>query len=348
MSVFTPVDSTSLNHWLAGHAVGTAEKLTPIAEGVENTNYFLDTTQGRFVLTLFERLEPAALPFYLGLMHALAAHRVSAPAPHADRAGQLFSSLCGKPAALVSRLPGKPVEQPTAAHCAAIGDWLARMHLALADFSPVFDNPRGISWRAATAERVEPYLDPATRQLLDDSLQKFDRNAALAEPPLPGGIVHADLFRDNALWADAGTAELSGVIDFYFAGRDDWLFDLAVTANDWCQSVDGAGLDVGRCRALLGAYHAIRPLTDAERLAWPLLLGRAALRFWLSRLADLHLPRPGDLVKVKDPEEYRLILINRLGLASGSTMPSIKASAGRPNATDVPLASAPTTVPWLD
>jgi len=139
MSVFTPVDSASLDRWLAGHHVGVAHTLTPIAEGVENTNYFLDTSQGRFVLTLFERLEPATLPFYLGLMHALAAHRVSAPAPHADRAGQLFSPLCGKPAALVSRLSGQPVEQPTAAHCAAIGDWLARMHLALADFSPAIE-----------------------------------------------------------------------------------------------------------------------------------------------------------------------------------------------------------------
>ncbi|HET6720926.1 MAG TPA: homoserine kinase [Rhodocyclaceae bacterium] len=312
MSVFTPVPAEQLAVWLEQYQAGTSTALTPIAEGVENTNYFLDTTTGAFVLTLFERLDPAALPFYLGLMHALAARRVSAPTPLLDRHGRLFSPLCGKPAALVSRLSGRPVDNPGTVHCAAIGDWLARLHLALADFSPRHSNPRGATWRATTAEQVRPFLSAEDVRLLDQSLQKFDANAT---PGLPGGIIHADLFRDNALWSDAGRGQLAGVIDFYFAGVDDWLFDLAVCAKDWCLDDDGAGLDPARASALLAAYHARRPLQVAEQTAWPLLLGRAALRFWLSRLADRHLPRPGDLVKIKDPDEYRNILIRRLALA---------------------------------
>ena len=323
MSVYTLVSDDALAQWLSAHDAGTCTALTPIAEGVENTNYFLDTTRGRFVLTLFERLEPAALPYYLGLMHALAAHHVSAPAPCADRQGRLFSPLCGKPTALVSRLPGKPVDQPSAAHCAAIGQWLGRMHLALADFLPNIENPRGAGWRANTARQIRPLLSDIDRQLLDMSLQKIDGNATFG---LPRGVIHADLFRDNALWCApekdeqnvgaAGTEiiALSGVIDFYFAGVDDCLFDLAVTANDWCLNPD-ASLNTARCTALLSAYHAVRPLTANEHRAWPDMLGRAALRFWLSRLADLHLPRQGDLVKVKDPDEYRTILSERLTLS---------------------------------
>ena len=314
MSVFTPVSTEALTPWLHRYNAGTCTNLTPIAEGVENTNYFLDTSQGRYVLTLFERLDPAALPFYLGLMHTLAAKGVSAPAPLADSTGKLFSSLCGKPAAIVSRLAGKPTDTPGLAHCAALGDWLARMHLALADFSPAIPNPRGIAWRAETARQVRPLLAADTRELLDRSLQKFDADATF---DLPRGVIHADLFRDNALWSNAASqgqsTTLSGVIDFYFACADDWLFDLAVTANDWCLKADGS-LDPARCSALLTAYHAHRPLTSVERAAWPTLLGRAALRFWLSRLADLHLPRSGEMVKVKDPEEFRVILDQRHAL----------------------------------
>ena len=311
MSVFTPVSPEQLEIWLAGYCVGTVRTLTPIAEGVENTNYFLTTTDGQFVLTLFERLAPDALPFYLGLMHRLAAHQVGAPAPLSDRHGRLFSTLCNKPAALVSRLSGHAVETPTAEHCRAIGDWLAGMHLTLAGQAPAPDNPRGAIWRADSATAVRPWLDADARRLLDASLQKFD---GIATWHLPRGIIHADLFRDNALWHDPGQAVLAGVIDFYFAGVDDWLLDLAIVANDWCLAGDGAHLDTARCTALLAAYHARRPLTDAERAAWPIQLGRAALRFWLSRLADRHLPRPGNLVKIKDPDEFRAILAQHLCL----------------------------------
>lgn len=315
MSVFTPVSTAALAPWLDEYEVGQALALRPIAEGVENTNYFLDCEGGEFVLTLFERLPAQALDFYLGLMRHLARHALSCPLPQADRQGQLFSPLCGKPAALVSRLSGRPVDHPQAPHCAAIGAWLAGMHLAAAEFAPRLANPRGSAWRAETATQLAAVLDARQRRLLGDVLQI---TAPLAAAGLPRGIVHADLFRDNALFVahDDGRIELGGVIDFYFAGEDALLFDLAVTANDWCLAPDGVALDGGRCAALLDAYAALRPLTAAERAAWPAMLCLAALRFWLSRLDDWHRPRAAEagqaLVTVKDPAAYERILADRL------------------------------------
>jgi len=307
VSVYTTIPRAALVAFLASHGAGALIAYQGIAEGVENTNYFVDTDAGRFVLTVFERLEPGALPFYLGLMAHLAAAGVACPAPVADRRGAWSATLCGKPAALVSRLAGRPVETPTAAHCACIGDWLAGMHTAAASFPGRLANPRGAAWRTATAAALNDRLAADERALLARELAA-EQAAAPALAALPRGVVHADLFRDNALFADTGPQpRLGGVIDFYFAGEDCLLFDLAVTANDWCRAPSGH-LDPARTGALLAAYHARRPLGAAEHAAWPPLLRIAALRFWLSRLADLHLPREGDLVKVKDPGEYRRIL----------------------------------------
>jgi homoserine kinase type II len=315
MSVFTPVSAAALAPWLGEYEVGEALALRPIAEGVENTNFFLDCEGGEFVLTLFERLPPQALDFYLGLMRHLARHALSCPLPQADRHGRLFSPLCGKPAALVSRLRGRPVDEATASHCTAIGAWLAGMHLAAADFAPRLANPRGAEWRAETAAQLAELLDAPQQRLLAAVLQK---TAPLAAAALPRGIVHADLFRDNALFVahDDGKIELGGVIDFYFAGEDALLFDLAVTANDWCLAADGVALDAARCAALLDAYATHRPLNAEERAAWPAMLCLAALRFWLSRLDDWHRPRAAEagaaLVTVKDPAAYERILADRL------------------------------------
>lgn len=319
MSVFTPVSNAALAPWLGEYEVGQALALRPIAEGVENTNFFLDCEGGDFVLTLFERLPPQALDFYLGLMRHLARHALSCPLPLADRQGRLFSPLCGKPAALVSRLPGRPVDVPEAAHCAAIGAWLADMHLAAADFAPRLANPRGADWRSKTATQLADLLDARQQRLLAEVLR---RTAPLAAASLPRGVVHADLFRDNALFVahNDGTVELGGVIDFYFAGEDALLFDLAVTANDWCLAADGAALDPARCAALLDAYAARRPLTADERAAWPAMLCVAGLRFWLSRLDDWHRPRAAEageaLVTIKDPAAYERILADRLAKAA--------------------------------
>ncbi len=318
MSVFTPVSESQLAGWLKNYSVGTLAALEPIAAGIENTNYFVATSQGRYVLTLFERLPAAELPFYLGLMAHLARHGIPCPAPIADLNDRFLSALNGKPAALVTRLAGASIENPGTAECAELGALLARMHLAARSYGGYLENPRGPKWWRMAAREVRPFLDPARAALLEEELRFQSQHRY---PDLPRGAVHADLFRDNAVFEGG---RISGVFDFYFAGVDCFAFDLAVCVNDWCLVDPGRDrrLDEARALALLGAYHALRPLQDAERDAWGALLRAAALRFWLSRLHDKHLPRPGELVKVHDPEQFRDILALRA--APGTKAPWVK------------------------
>jgi homoserine kinase type II len=312
LSVYTPVSVAELSAWLRGYAVGALERLEPIKSGIENTNYFVTTTQGRYVLTLFERLPASALPFYLDLMAHLARHGIPCPAPIANLADAYLGTLNGKPAALVTRLPGRSVERPGAGECRELGSVLARMHLAGRSYAAYQENPRGPKWWRAAAADVHPFLDERRRALLQAELA-FQAQHRYAD--LPRGPVHADLFRDNALFE---SGRLSGVFDFYFAGVDCLLFDVAVCANDWCL-VDPAGdraLDPVLARAFLDAYGALRPFSAPERAAWPAMLRAAALRFWLSRLHDLHLPRPGELVHAHDPEHFRAVLELRIAAAA--------------------------------
>jgi homoserine kinase type II len=307
LSVFTPVTEGQLSGWLRNYSVGALTRLEPIAAGIENTNYFVTTDQGRFVLTLFERLPAAELPFYLELMAHLARHGIPCPAPIADQNDRYLSSLNGKPAALVTRLEGKSILQPSAANCSELGTLLARMHLAARSYGGYLENPRGPKWWRSAAAEVKPFLGAERAALLDAELTF---QAQHRFPDLPRAPVHADLFRDNAVFKDG---RISGVFDFYFAGVDCLAYDLAVCANDWCL-VDpqrDRRLDAQRTRALLGSYAAVRGLQPAERDAWPVLLRAAALRFWLSRLHDKHLPRPGELVKVHDPDHFGELLALR-------------------------------------
>ena len=305
LSVFTPVSEAELAGWLANYSLGRLESCEPIEAGIENTNYFVTTTHGRYVLTLFERLPAQELPFYIELMAHLARHGIPCPAPIANLSNQYLGTLNGKPAALVTRLPGRSLEDPGVAHCAELGALLARMHLAGRSYSAFLENPRGPKWWRFAAREVAPFLDARKKTLLE---RELEYQAARRFPDLPRGPVHADLFRDNALWQGA---RLSGVVDFYFAGVDCLLYDVAVCANDWC--LEKHGLDDARLHALLAAYHAVRPFTALEREAWAAMLRAAALRFWLSRLYDLHLPRPGMLVHAHDPEHFRHILEARIG-----------------------------------
>jgi len=304
MSVYTTVAEAELDQWLRAYPVGTRVTLEPIVKGIENSNFFVTTTRGRYVLTLFERLARQELPFYLELMSHLAQHGIPCPAPIRNVAGSFLSTLNGKPAALVTRLPGASVEAPTTAQCAALGSLLARMHLAGRSFAGTLENPRGPRWWRVAAREVRPYLNSSQAVRLDEEL-RFQ--SLFRFPDLPRGPVHADLFRDNALF-DEG--RLSGVIDFYFAGIDCLLYDCAVCANDWClvHPRQDLGLDETKTRALLAAYARERPFSALERGAWPVLLRAAALRFWLSRLRDMHLPRPGALVHAHDPEHFETIL----------------------------------------
>jgi homoserine kinase type II len=304
LSVYTPVSESELAAWLDHYSVGRLVSCEPIKAGIENTNYFVTTTQGRYVLTLFERLAAEELPFYVNLMAHLARHGIPCPAPIADLSDQYLQRLNGKPAVLVTRLAGESIERPGSAECAELGALLARMHLAARSYTAYLDNPRGPKWWRLAAREVDKHLTPAQRSLLT---QEIAFQAEHRLPDLPRGPVHADLFRDNALFEDG---RVSGVIDFYFAGVDTFLYDVAVCANDWClrDPVGGLELDASRTRALLRAYHAARPLGPLERAAWPVVLRAAALRFWLSRLYDFHLPRPGMMVHAHDPEHFRRIL----------------------------------------
>jgi homoserine kinase type II len=307
LSVYTPVSQAELAAWLRGYSVGAPESLEPIPSGIENTNYFVTTTQGRYVLTLFERLPAGELPFYLELMAHLARHGIPCPAPIANLGNAYLGELNGKPAALVTRLPGRSIDRPGTAECAELGQLLARMHLAGRSYGAYLENPRGPRWWRAAARELQPHVGEAERRRIDEELAY---QAGQRFPDLPRGPVHADLFRDNALFE---ARRLSGVFDFYFAGVDCLLYDVAVCANDWCLADPQTDrrLEPARLQAFLGAYHALRPFDAAEAAAWPAMLRAAALRFWLSRLHDLHLPRPGELVHAHDPAHFGEILARR-------------------------------------
>jgi len=306
LSVYTKVSEAELSAWLGNYSVGALVACEPIKAGIENTNYFVTTSQGRYVLTLFERLPAAELPFYLDLMAHLARHGIPCPAPIADLQDRYLQQLNGKPAALVTRLPGRSLDHPGERECGELGALLGRMHLAGRSYPAYLENPRGPKWWRFAAKEVLPYLKKNHVELLEKELQ-FQSEQRF--PDLPRGSVHADLFRDNTLFEKG---RISGVIDFYFAGVDCLLYDIAVCANDWCLEADGVALHAGRTRALLAGCHGVRPLTALEQTAWPAMLRAAALRFWLSRLYDYHLPRPGMLVHAHDPEHFRRILEDRV------------------------------------
>jgi len=309
MSVYTPVTDEELDAWLNRYAVGALVLQAPIAAGIENTNYFVTTEKGRYVLTLYERLPAGELPFYLNLMAHLARAGVECPAPEADRTGALFSMLNGKPASLVTRVDGEPMLSPDSAHCAAVGAALGRLHIASATYRARLTNRRGPSWWRQAARAVRPFLDPDQNQLLAAELKFL---TGFAKVRMPRGAIHGDLFCDNVLFVDD---RVSGIIDFGFAATDFLAYDLAITVNDWGIVADGA--DAGALipelvAALTGAYARVRPLTADERAQWPALLRAAALRFWLSRLYDMHLPRPGELVHAHDPLHFERILRDRI------------------------------------
>ena len=308
MAVFTSVSEAELTAWLSDYSLGQLLELQPISSGIENTNYFVTTANGRFVLTLFEKLTDDELPFYLNLMAHLARHGIPCPSPVANRRNQFLGTLNGKPACIASRLNGKSTTAPNLGQCAAIGAMLAQMHIAGQSFSQIMPNPRGASWRSATAPQVRPFLDADQTTLLDSEVALHARQDWAA---LPQGVIHADLFRDNVLLEDD---RVGGLIDFYFACSDALLYDVAITVNDWCVDADGTP-DAARAQIFLRAYHAVRPLLDAERDAWPLMLRLAALRFWLSRLFDKHLPRDGEIIHAHDPRHFERVLKNRIATA---------------------------------
>ena len=327
MAVFTEVGLDEAGALTQRLGLGRLHALRGIEGGIENTNYFASTDAGEFVLTLFERLRAEQLPYYLGLMKHLARRGLPVPEPvaappgvvgaPADAAARLLHCVAGKPAAIVQRLSGHSELAPTTAHCTQVGATLARMHLAARDYGHDQPNLRGLGWWNETAPLVLPHLGAAQAALLRGELALQNRLAQTpAHAALPRGPVHADLFRDNVMFATdgdaSGTPRLTGLFDFYFAGTDSWLFDLAVCLNDWAIDLASGAHDAPRATALLGAYEAVRPLADVERELLPALLRAAALRFWISRLWDFHLPREASLLKPHDPAHFERVLRERV------------------------------------
>jgi homoserine kinase type II len=322
LAVFTEVPDDEAGALVRKLDLGELRELRGIQGGIENTNYFLVThKEGQaheYVLTLFERLSFEQLPFYLYLMKHLAQRGIPVPEPHAAPAsvtasqpdGELVQRLCGKPAAVVDKLRGHSELAPTTAHCAAVGEMLARMHLAARDFPRQQPNLRGLAWWNETVPVVVPHVDGPLAALLKSELAFQNHVAASAAyAALPRGPIHADLFRDNVMFEEG---RLTGFFDFYFAGVDTWLFDIAVCLNDWCIDLASGAHDAPLADAFLAAYARVRPLAAAERQLLPALLRAGAFRFWLSRLWDLHLPREAALLKAHDPAHCERVLRQRI------------------------------------
>ena len=305
MSVFTTVTQDQLSIWLKGYSIGTLIDLQGISSGIENTNYFVTTSHGKYILTLFEKLSFSELPYYLNLMVHLSSHGIPCPSPIKSLENKFFGGLNGKPASLVTYLPGSQLEHPVPEQCAHVGALLANMHLSALSFPEKMNNTRGPKWREDMAPKLIPLLPPEEATLLQKELQ-FQSLYQFRD--LPQGVIHADLFRDNILF-DHDT--IGGIIDFYFACNDALLYDLAIVANDWCMDENGKFNDANLL-ALLRAYHYIRPLTSDEKNSWPIMLRAGALRFWISRLYDYHLPREGEITHAKNPAHFRNILQGHL------------------------------------
>lgn len=323
MAVFTEVSHSEAGALVQALNLGELQALQGIQGGIENTNYFLTTERGEFVLTLFERLTFEQLPFYLHLMKHLARRGIPVPEPQSvpssatasNPDGEILHTVCGKPAAVVNRLRGKSELAPALAHCAAVGEMLALMHLAGRDYPRNQPNLRGIAWWNATVPVVLPHVDSAQAALLRSELAFQNHVAAgSAYAALPRGPIHADLFRDNVMFEDGS---LTGFFDFYFAGVDSWLFDIAVCLNDWCVDLATGAHDAGRATAFLRAYSAARPLLAAERQLLPAMLRAGALRFWISRLWDFHLPREASMLNAHDPSRLERVLRQRISHPAG-------------------------------
>ena len=310
MAVYTEVSRKEATAFLQTLGLGKLQTIKGAAGGIENTNYFVTTDRGDYVLTLFERLTFEQLPFYLHLMKHLAGCRIPVPNPAADARGRILHTLKNKPAAVVNKLRGQSQLNPDAVHCAAVGDMLARMHVAGQRFDQRQPNLRGLSWWNATVPVVLPYLSADQHNLIVSELAYQNHVAASSHyAGLPQGAIHADLFRDNVMFEGE---QLTGFFDFYFAGCDRLLFDISVCLNDWCVDLPTGTPNNARTRAFLNAYQAVRPLTAAECALLPAMLRAGALRFWLSRLWDFHLPREAAVLTAHDPTHFERVLLGRL------------------------------------
>jgi homoserine kinase type II len=301
MAVYTHVDEDALADFLHHYDVGQVQALKGIAEGVENSNYLLQTEDGSFILTLYEkRVDQGDLPFFLGLMHHLADKGIPCPTPIEGKDGESLRTLAGRPAAMISFLHGLSIDRPSPGHCGELGAALANMHLAVDDFDGERPNTLGLDGWQALAESCFDQADNVGHGLGNLIREELSFLSAHWPGDLPSGVIHADLFPDNVFFMGD---KLTGVIDFYFACTDAFAYDLAICLNAWCFEPDGA-FNATKARRMTAAYNAVRPLNESEMQALPLLARGSALRFLLTRLYDWINQIEGALVRPKNPDEY--------------------------------------------
>ena len=301
MAVFTTITSDEAAAWVRLHfGIDNTKALSPIAEGIENTNYLLHTATNRYILTIFELWNRRMTEYYAALMRHLSANGAPAPAPlhPLTAAGGQWHD---KPALLTPFIEGGEQQNPNTKECEKMGAAIAKLHMAAADFMQQLPNPRNDIWRRQTVNKLRPLVSPDTWEILQSAIAD---DAAFAQLPLPAAACHCDLFRNNVLW---NNGEIAGIIDFYFGGDDTLIFDLAVCACDWCVLPDSGKFHPERLSALLRGYENRRPLCDLERVHFCDALRTAALRFWISRLADWHFPRAAKILAPHDPRHFENI-----------------------------------------
>ncbi|MGZ4956467.1 MAG: homoserine kinase [Methylobacter sp.] len=301
MSVFTRITRPQLDQFFSAYTLGEVIAFEGITDGIDNTNYSVTTTQGSFVLTLFESLAADDLPHFVKLLSHLGKNNLPCPCPQNDREANALRQLNGKPAAVFRRLPGIATASPSILHCQEIGLQLASLHRCTQDYVFPVKNTNDLNWCKTVSNKIGAHLSVTDRELINDELVFQTENSPVN---LPLGVIHADLFKDNVLFVDD---RLSGLLDFYSACTDTLLLDVAIAANDWC--CDDGIVNAEKLTALLAAYESLRPLEALEKRHWSIMLRAAALRFWLSRLAHQCYPRPGELTQQKDPLTFRRILL---------------------------------------
>lgn len=303
MSVYTRVTEQEMRKFLRQYDLGELVSLTGIAQGVTNSNFFVVTDTGRYVLTILEVLQQHELPFFLKLKQFLSKNGVACPAPIPQKNGSLDATLCGKPACLVSCLEGADTSWPTAEQCFHTGAMLAKMHLVGKNFPMKMENPRFDRWWKDCAEKLYPVLDAQDAALLRDEIAFLD---AHPDTHLPSGIIHADLFKDNVL---LNGNQVAGFIDFYYACNGSFMYDLAIAVNDWARAADNT-ISPELSTAFMQGYESIRPLTAEEQAYFPTARRAGCIRFWVSRLMDYHFPLEGEMTFIKDPNPFRDLLLN--------------------------------------
>lgn len=300
MSVYSDVSHIQLNQFFSHYPLGEVLDFEGIQDGIDNTNYFVRTSKGEFVLTLFESLSADDLPHFVNLLLYLGKNNLPCPSPQLDKQSRPLRSLNNRQAAVFNRFPGSAALTPSIAHCHEIGLNLGRLHRHTQSYIFPINSNHDLRWCKTVLNKIDDHLSATDRALINDELL-FQANNYPTH--LPCGVIHGDLFRDNALFVDE---QLSGLLDFYSAGTGALLLDIAITANDWCH--DNGEINPEKLTALLSAYEIVRPLQQSEKQSWPNQLRFAALRFWLSRLEHQLYPRTGAITQQKDPLIFRQLL----------------------------------------